>query len=270
MIGGIIGDIVGSVYEHNNIRTTEFPFFGCNCHYTDDTVLSVATAKWLMDGGSPSDMYYHFTEMNPHCTYGSSYMTWYFRKKFQNKDIAYNSCGNGSAMRAGPIGWAFDIEEDVAEFAKKSAECTHNHPKGIEGAQAVALSVYYARKGWNKDSIRSRLSRKFDYNLSRSVTYLQDHYSCNRIDNSGCGNLCQNSVPEAIICALDAENYEDAIRKAISIGGDSDTIACITGTIAEPLYGVPLPFVNEVQRFLNKELIDVIVTFENQFGKGII
>ena len=181
----------------------------------------------------------------------------------------YNSCGNGSAMRVGPVGWACSSKEEVFKKAKESAECTHNHPEGIKGAQATALCIFMARRGDNKEIIRDAISREFSYDLSMSVDEIRGRYSWSGLDGAGDGGTCQGSVPQAVVCALDAASLEDAIRNAVSIGGDSDTIACIAGSIAEALYGVPPAIRNQALSYLPEKFKVLMNSFEERFGMSL-
>jgi len=178
----------------------------------------------------------------------------------------YNSCGNGSAMRVSPVGWAFDTVNKTLDAAKVSAECTHNHPEGIKGAQAVALCIFLARQGKSSSEIKDRIQSGFDYDLSLNVNEIRPRYSWQGLDGIISGGTCQGSVPQAIICALEATDFEDAVRNAISIGGDSDTIGCIAGSIAEALYGIP----DEIRRYginsLPPTLRTIVERFENKYG----
>ena len=269
MIGSIIGDIVGSVYEFNNIKTKDFPLFTNEKEFTDDSVLSIATAQWILEGCKTAALYYaDFASHHEYVMggYGTGFQNWIVKAVRQGVYSPYNSCGNGSAMRIAPVGWAFDTEEEVMEKAKASAECTHNHPGGIAGAQATALAILWGRKGKSKDFIKSEIERRFGYNLDTTVQYLQECYSWDGMPGEEwSGATCQGSVPQAIICALQAEDFEDAVRNAISIGGDSDTIGCITGGIAEAIYGVPVAMRSKALSFLTDDLKQVVETFEARF-----
>ena len=267
MIGSIIGDIVGSVYEFDNIKTKEFPFFQSRQAYTDDSILTFATADWLMNGGDSGSYYLKYALENPYPmgSYGTGFIQWVH---LANRGIMkpYNSCGNGSAMRVGPVGWACSSKEEILQKAKESAECTHNHPEGIKGAQATALCIFMARRGDEKEAIREGISHEFGYDLSLSVDEIRDRYSWSGIDGAGDGGTCQGSVPQAIVCALEADSLEDAVRNAVSIGGDSDTIACIAGSIAEALYGVPQSLRDQALSYLPEKFKVLISRFEERFG----
>ena len=169
-------------------------------------------------------------------------------------------------MRVGPVGWACSSKEEILQKGKESAECTHNHPEGIKGAQATALCIFMARKGDEKEAVREAISREFGYDLSLSVDEIRDRYSWSGIDGAGDGGTCQGSVPQAIVCALEADSLEDAVRNAVSIGGDSDTIACIAGSIAEALYGVPQSLRNQALSYLPEKFKVLISRFEERFG----
>ena len=273
MIGSIIGDIIGSKYEFQNIKTKDFPLFSKYCDFTDDSILTVATADWLLHGGEVAKYYSNYAADNdcPMGGYGSGFRRWITRTIVDGDFSPYNSCGNGSAMRVGPVGWlSIKIpllnEKLILNKAKESAECTHNHPEGIKGAQATALCIYLARKGTPVGEIRRRIEKDFSYDLSMSVEELRPRYSWQGLDEAGNGGTCQGSVPQAIICALEAKDFEDAVRNAISIGGDSDTIGCITGSIAEALYGIPNDIRQKGLSYLPNEFKKVIDEFEDKFG----
>lgn len=267
MLGALVGDIVGSIYEFDNIKTKDFEFFGRGVEYTDDSILTVATAEWLLHGGLAGSYYFRYAKKYP-CpmgSYGTMFVQWVHRA---NSGVMqpYNSCGNGSGMRVSPVGWAFLSEAETLAAAKASAECTHNHPEGIKGAQATALCIYLARHGSTPSEIRARIEADFGYDLSLSVDEIRPRYSWQGLDGLVSGGTCQGSVPQAITCALEAENFEDAVRNAVSIGGDSDTIGCITGGIAEALFGIPENIRERGMAYLPDELKKVVVEFESKFG----
>ena len=274
MIGSIIGDIVGSIYEFNNIRTKDFPFFTGEKGFTDDSVLCIATAQWILEGCKiPSFYYADFASSHRFIMggYGTGFQNWLAKATRQGIYSPYNSCGNGSAMRIAPVGWAFDTEDEIMEKAKTSAECTHNHPGGIAGAQATALCILWGREGKSKEFIKSEIEKRFGYDLNPTVQYLQKCYSWKGMpDSHWSGATCQGAVPQAIVCALQAENFEDAVRNAISIGGDSDTIGCIAGGIAEAIYGVPTAMRDKGLSFLTDDLRLVVETFEEKYGYKVI
>ncbi|GAB4398427.1 MAG: ADP-ribosylglycohydrolase family protein [Microscillaceae bacterium] len=207
-LGAIAGDVIGSVYEKRAIKSVDFPLFSTRSRFTDDTVLTVATMAALMQTADFTAIYQQFARSHPGRGYGGTFLQW---MNLENP-LPYNSWGNGSAMRVSPVAWAFDTEEEVLLAAQKSAEVTHNHPEGIKGAQAVALAVFLARKGRDKSIIREQIQGRFGYNLSRSIDEIRPTYL---FDVS-----CQGSVPEALCAFLESEDFETAVRLAISLGGD--------------------------------------------------
>lgn len=263
MLGAICGDIIGSVYEGINVKHTEFPLFRDDCRYTDDTTLTIAIADAIMNGKDYAENLREYGRKFPLAGYGSSFIAWL------DDDNAgpYDSWGNGSAMRVSPVAWLFKNATDVLKHAKLSAEVTHNHPEGIKGAQAIALSIYMARTGSSKESIKEMMEEEFEYDLSRTIDDIRPTYE---FDVS-----CQGSVPESIIAFLESEDYEDCIRKAISIGGDSDTIAAMAGSIAEAYYkNIPkeiidgvMPIIREVPEFIAvfNQFADFIINREDQY-----
>ena len=230
MIGTIIGDTVGSIYEQRNIKTKVFPLFGENCIFTDDTVMTIAVAEGLMNGGSPDDYVKamkRIGRMYPHAGYGGRFYRWLG----SDKTDSYGSWGNGSAMRVSPVGWWFDSLDETEKAASISAAVTHDHPEGIKGAQSTAAAIFLLRNGKTKEEIKTYIENRYNYDLSRQLEEIRPSY---KYDIS-----CQGTVPEAIIAFLESCDFEDAIRNAISLGGDSDTLAAITGSIAEAAYGIP-------------------------------
>lgn len=264
MLGSIIGDIVGSTYEFNNIKTKQFPLFTEGSDFTDDSVLSIAIAQWLLEGKDPLPTRHllDFVGRYPHPMgeYGTGFSSWAERVSLYGDDEPYNSCGNGSAMRVGPVGWAFDTEAEVLDAAARSARCTHNHPEGVKGAQATALCIWMARHKATKKEIREAVEQQFGYDL---------HFTCNDIRPTYAWEAtCQGTVPQAIVAFLDGEDFEDCIRNAVSIGGDSDTLGCITGSIAEAFYGIPDSIRNEALDYLTPDLKSVVREFEDRYGRG--
>ena len=254
MIGAIAGDIIGSVYEHRQIKTKDFRLFDSLCNFTDDTVLTVAVADAILSGKPYIDSVRQFGRRYPYAGYGGSFIHWLHTPNAG----PYNSWGNGSAMRVSPVGFAFTTEDEVLAQAKATAEITHNHPEGIKGAQATALAVFLARTGRDKEFIRSRIIDLFDYDLNRTVEDIRPIYY---FDIS-----CQGTVPEALVAFLDSESYEDAVRNAVSLGGDSDTLACITGGIAEAFYGdIPGDVLAKVKELLTPDLWAVTEEFHNKY-----
>ena len=217
MIGVIAGDVIGSVHEHSRTRSTDFPLFDPRCCFTDDTVLTVATAYAILNSSSYETAYRDFGRRHPNAGYGGTFRQWLWTAEPR----PYNSWGNGSAMRVAPVGFAFTNLDAVLLEAERSAVVTHNHPEGIKGAQATALAVFMGRSGASKEQIQQELSRRFGYDLRRSINEIRPTYQW---DVS-----CQGSVPEAIVAFLDSGDVEHAIRLAVSLGGDSDTQAAIAG-----------------------------------------
>ncbi|TYQ28419.1 ADP-ribosylglycohydrolase family protein [Pseudanabaena sp. UWO311] len=255
MLGAIVGDIVGSIYEFNNHRSKEFPLFGNGCDYTDDTVLTVAVADCVMRNGNYSESIKSYARKHPARGYGGMFAQWI---RSENMD-AYNSWGNGSAMRVSAIGFAFDDLQSVVTEAKLSAEVTHNHPEGIKGAQATAVAIYMARKGQSKEQIKSAIIKYFGYDLNRTLDEIRPVYVFNE--------SCQGTVPEAIIAFLESTDFEDAIRNAVSLGGDTDTLTCITGGIAEAFYGgVPKEIADKALSYLSPLMREVVEEFRERYG----
>lgn len=254
MIGAIAGDIIGSPYEFDPIKTEDFPLFSSASKLTDDTVLTIASAQAILEGDGYVINYKQFSQEYPFLGFGARFAKW---AQSDSMD-PYNSFGNGSAMRVSPIGFAFDDEETVLEEAKKSAEVTHNHPEGIKGAQAVALAILRARNGWSKEDICEEVSSRFGYDLSRPFEEVRETYEFNA--------TCQGSVPESFIALLASNSYEDGVRKAVSLGGDSDTQACIVGAIAQPLFGMPKEIRNEVRMRLDPLLCATVDNFCDKYG----
>jgi ADP-ribosylglycohydrolase len=255
MLGAIAGDIIGSIYERQNIKTKDFPLFSTKCRFTDDSVLTVAVADVILNSGKYTDRFKWFYSCYPSAGYGSSFRHW----AKSNTSEPYNSWGNGSAMRVSPVGFAFNDLDTVLEEAKRSAEVTHNHPEGIKGAQATASAIFLARQGHDKTAIKSYIQTTFGYDLEQTLDQIRPTY---RFDVS-----CQGSVPQAIIAFLESTDFEDAIRNAVSIGGDSDTIACITGGIAQAFYGgVPKPIAEQVFCILDEQLSTITEAFLLKYG----
>jgi ADP-ribosylglycohydrolase len=243
LIGAIAGDIIGSVYEFGRTKSKKFLLFGPDSIYTDDTVMTVAIAQAVLTDGDYRKAVLDFGRRYPDAGYGGFFQSW-----LRSPDPKpYNSLGNGSAMRVSPIGFAFNSVDDVLREAARTAEFTHNHPEGIRGAQATALAVFLARTARDKEFIRAEITARFGYDLTRTVDDIRPSY--------GFDESCQRTVPEAIIAFLESTSYEDAVRNAISLGGDSDTLACITGGIAEAFYGpVSQSIRQKVQEILSPEL----------------
>ena len=246
MLGAITGDTVGSVYEFNNIKTTDFPLFDPLSNYTDDSIMTMAVADWLLTDpqhgmGTLEASFLGFAKKYP-CPmggYGGGFHRWLFHPEqlaaydedgnhVVGKRHPYNSFGNGAAMRCSANGWMFDSLEETERVAGLSAAITHSHPEGIKGAQSTAAAIFLARNGKSKEEIKEYISTKYGYNLNRTCDEIRPVYDW---DSS-----CQGTVPEAMVAFFDSTDFESAIRLAVSLGGDSDTLACITGGIAEAFY----------------------------------
>lgn len=257
MLGAIAGDIIGSVYEWNNIKTKEFPLFCDSCRFTDDSVLTIAVANVLLYGGSYAERFKEYYRRYPRAGYGMRFRNW----ASSSQSDPYNSWGNGSAMRVSPVGFALEELDFVLSHAKQSSQVTHNHPEGIKGAQATAAAIFLARTESDKELIKSYIETTFGYDLSRSLDQIRPTY---QFDVS-----CQGSVPQAITAFLESTDFEDAIRNAISIGGDSDTIACITGGIAQAYYGgIPEVIAQATLNRLDEPLRKVTQAFMSEYLKN--
>lgn len=263
MFGGVVGDIAGSTYERDNHKSEDCRIFRHGSHFTDDTILTLATAEHLLrarDGqeSTYATAYQEFGNRYPDAGYGGNFYHWLAQRTSNPKP--YNSYGNGSAMRVSPIGWAAQDLAWCLDEAKKSAQVTHNHPEGVKGAQAVAAAIFLARQGNSKDEIRKFVTERFGYDLDRTVAGIRPDYS---FDVS-----CQGSVPESIIAFLDSSSFEDAIRKAISLGGDSDTIACIAGSIAQAFYGeIPSSMVTYCRGEVDASLLRIMDDFWTRYDR---
>jgi ADP-ribosylglycohydrolase len=255
MLGAIAGDIIGSAYEGRPVKTKDFVLFGLRSTFTDDTVLTVACAHAILENKNYGTSFKKFGRRYPHAGYGDTFFSWLF-----SDDLSpYNSWGNGSAMRVSPVGFACNSVESVLEEAGRSASVTHNHPEGIKGAQATALAVYLARTGTDKEQIKSEIAGRFDYDLDRTLDTIRPRYY---FDVS-----CQGSVPESIIAFLESTDYEDAVRNAVSLGGDSDTMACIAGAVAQAFYGEISPeIIGNVRKRLPSELLDIVDRFNATYN----
>lgn len=255
MIGSIAGDIVGSVYEYSPIKTKDFPLFSESSKYTDDTVLTVATAECLLDNKEYSKLYREYGRRFPNRGYGDKFYRWIYFDEMG----AYNSFGNGSAMRVGPVGFVFHTIEETINEAKRTSEVTHNHPEGIKGAQAVASAIFYARNNYSKDEIKRSIEGCFGYDLGSSLYDIRENFDYEE--------ACQITVIQALTAFLESTDFEDALRNAVSLGGDADTIACITGTIAEAFYkNIPQYIIDKTKEALDKDLLEVVNRFECKFG----
>ena len=259
LLGAIAGDMIGSPYESRRwrIKTTEFPLFQRFSRFTDDTVLTVATMDCLLHGGKDYAAFYKkYARKYPDAGFGKQFKGW----MYADNSLPYNSWGNGSAMRVSPVGWAFGTLDETLAAARASAEVTHNHPEGIKGAQAIASAIFWAREHKAKDEIRDYIEKTFGYNLHRTCDEIRPTYQFDE--------TCQDSCPEAIIAFLDSHDYESAIRLAISLGGDSDTIACMTGGIAAAYYGIPAWMVKYIaSEYLPQYMRDIIERFDEACAK---
>lgn len=256
IIGAVIGDVIGSVYEWNNIKTTDFNLFNPRCDFTDDTVLTIAVADCLINRKAFSRTIWEYGRKYQSRGYGGIFRNW-----LQSNELKpYGSFGNGSAMRVSSVGFAFNDIETMLNVAKQTAEVTHNHPEGIKGAQATAAAIFLARQGKSKQEIREYISLTFKYNLNFTLDQIRPSY---KFDVT-----CQGSVPQAIVAFLESTDYENAIRLAISTGGDSDTIACITGGIASAYYkNIPKKIMDFVLDKLPEEYIEILNKFDELFNK---
>jgi type I restriction enzyme M protein len=260
MIGAITGDIVGSRFEFHNHRSKDFELFTPECFATDDSVMTLAIAKALLDcggdysnlGGVAARSMQEIGRHYPNCGYGGMFGRWIFSDNPQ----PYKSFGNGAAMRVSPVGFAAKTFEEVIDLSRKVTEVTHNHPEGIKGAEAVAICVFFARNGKGKDEIRDYVVRNY-YPLDFTLNGIRDTYRFNE--------TCQDTVPQALQAFFESFGFEDAIRNAVSIGGDSDTLAAITGGIAEAFYGVPDNFIEQSIRKLDKRLSAILNKFYEAF-----
>jgi ADP-ribosyl-[dinitrogen reductase] hydrolase len=257
ILGAIAGDIIGSPYKYNNVKSLDFELFTNETYFTDDSVLTVATMYALLHRIVYSKAYQHFVRIYPHRGYVGILESWINSDNLK----VYNSWGNGSAMRVSPVGWYCDNIDDVLAEAEKSAKVTHNHTEDIKGAQAVASAVYLARTGKTKDEIKEFIIDRFDYELCRKLDEIRPLYRFNE--------SCQCTVPEAIIAFLESTDYENAVRLAVSIGGDSDTIAAMTGGIAEAFYKeIPEDITDFVKVILGPDLMyEVIMPFSKKYRR---
>jgi ADP-ribosylglycohydrolase len=257
MIGAIIGDISGSTYEFSGNKNIAVPLLPADSNYTDDTIMTVGTATAILSHGDYKRAYLEMGRRypDPMGGYGIRFSSWLR----QPDPPPYDSWGNGSAMRVSPVGWAYPTVEDVLAEAERSAAVSHNHPEGIKGAQATAAAVWLARSGSSKEEIRAFIERRFGYNLSRTANQVRSFYVFNE--------SCEKTVPEALIAFLDSTDFESAIRLAISLGGDADTVGCITGAVAEAFYRqIPDKMVKAVVNLLPINLLSVVSEFEGRYG----
>lgn len=260
MFGAIIGDIVGSRFEFDNRKSKKFELFTNTCDYTDDTVMTLAVAKALLPYETITDINAFKQELvrvmhevgmpHPHCGYGGRFCTWMMK----NYTEPYGSCGNGSAMRVSPVAWFAGSLDECERLAAATAEVTHNHPEGIKGAMAVAGAIYLARTGHSMTEIRE-YTEHF-YHIDFTLDELRPDYNFEE--------TCQDSVPQALEAFFESTSFEDAIRNAVSIGGDSDTIADMAGAIAEAYYGVDREMKDIALSYLDLDLLDIAEEFEQK------
>lgn len=254
MLGAIAGDIIGSVYEWNNIKSKKFDLFSPEAFFTDDSVLTVALAEAILNKDDYGQVMKKYYSRYPSAGYGISFHKW----ASEPASTPYNSWGNGSAMRTSPVGYAFENLNDVLLKAEYYASFTHNHPEGVKGAQATSASIFLARNGVSKEEIKSYITKQFKYDLTKSIDEIRPDYE---FDVS-----CQGTVPQAITAFIESESYEDAIRNAISIGGDSDTLSCITGGIAEAFYGELPKIISETaMNILDQNLREIVIRLYEKY-----
>lgn len=252
LMGAICGDIMGSPYEFRMSRTKKYDFnpFPPRAKFTDDTVMSIAVADWIMQGGDLSRIMQKWGREYPKAGFGGMFKKWLV----DENPKPYNSFGNGAAMRVSPVGCAYNTLEETLEKAKESAEVTHNHPEGIKGAQATAAAIFLARNGESKDDIKQYISETFGYNLLRSCDEIRPQYKFDA--------TCQGSVPESIICFLESKDYEDCVRLAVSMGGDADTMGAIAGSIAAAFYGeIPVFILEQCWAKLPEDIREIVEKF---------
>ena len=263
MIGAILGDIVGSVYEFDNIKTKDFELFNKKCKFTDDTVMTVAVAKALMDFDDISEenieefkdnlitTMHEVGKKYPYRGYGGHFCCWIMKDNCK----PYNSFGNGSAMRVSPVAWYAKTIEKAELIAKGTAEVSHNHPEGIKGAVATAGATFLARTGATMEEIKRYISKY--YTIDFTLDEIRPTYTFDV--------TCQGSVPQAMQCFFESESFEDAIRNAISIGGDSDTLAAITGAVAQGYYGIDDDMKKTALSYLDDTLFCVVKKFHSKY-----
>ena len=249
MLGNIIGDVVGSRFEFNNILSKEFDLFTDECEFTDDSVMTCAVASALINNTDFVQTLQDFGRKYPDVGYGMNFYDWIFSKT----PTPYNSCGNGAAMRIAPVGFFAKTIDQVKEISAQVTNISHNHPAALKGAESVAMSIFMAKHKYTKKEIFNEIKQY--YNFKKRV---EDY----REESHGHGEeICQVSVPQAFMCFFQGKNFEDVIRNAISIGGDSDTVAAIAGGIAEAYYGIPIPLIKQVKKYLPQDLWKIIIDF---------
>lgn len=254
MLGAIVGDYIGSVHEFHAPKVKDFVLLDPGCTVTDDSILTLAVAEWLMDGGDLAGRFHELVSAFPDAGWGGMFHKW---ARVRSRE-PYNSFGNGAAMRVSPVGWAFATLEETLEAAAASSRVTHDHPEGIKGAQATAAAVFLARTTRDKSVIRDEITRRFGYDLSRTLAEIRPTY--------GFDETCQRTVPEAVTAFLEASDFEDAVRNAISLGGDADTLACIAGGIAHAYFGgVPVELAEPALRAVPAALLPIWTRFRERY-----
>jgi len=256
MLGAIAGDIIGSPYEYLGFKEKDFPLFSDHSFFTDDTVLTVAVADAVLHDLDFTQTLKQYGRRYPEAGYGGSFYNWMLSESLE----PYNSWGNGCAMRTSPIGFLLDDESSVLKVSRKCAAVTHNHHEGIRGSQAVSFGIFLARQGVSKENIRNEIFKWFGYDLTRHMGEIQPTYRFTI--------TCQGTVPPAFIAFLDSEDYESAVRNAVSLGGDADTLACIAGALAEAYYKeIPAQIIAETRKRLPQEFLDIIDEFYEVMNK---
>ena len=250
MLGALVGDIIGSVYEFQNTKSTDFELFTPNSTFTDDSVMTLAVAKWLMEDEVHSTAHLircmqELGDRYPNAGYGGNF-GWWLR---QSNPAPYNSWGNGSGMRVSPVGLYAKTLDEALALSALTASVSHNHAEGVKGAQAVATSVFLCKEGKTKQEIKEYVEQNFGYNLNRTIAEIRPNYN---FDVS-----CQGSVPEAIIAFLEGNSFEEVIRLAISLGGDSDTIGAMAGAIAACMYPIPDYMTEKCDSLLTEDLREI-------------
>ena len=252
MIGAIIGDMVGSIYEFRNYKATDFePFLSPSAHFTDDTIMTIAVADGLLNNRDPQESLRDWGRRYwSNGGWGQRFASWLSTSDPQ----PYDSFGNGAAMRISAAAWLSDSYEDAMLNADRFTEISHNHPEGMKAARATVSAIWWAREGLSADEIRQRIIETFEYDMDRTTDEIRPTYFFSEAS--------QKSVPEALICSLEGNSYEEVVRLAISIGGDSDTIAAIAGSVAEARFGIPEEFINQAKRLMQKDMLDIYEQFD--------
>ena len=267
MYGAILGDIIGSPFEFDRgNKTKEFDLFTKGCDFTDDSVMTIAVGEALLAVGTEATVkeieealvtnMQDWGKRYPYAGYGGRFRYWLR----ESNPKPYGSYGNGSAMRVSAVGWLYDSLERTREVARATANVTHNHPEGIKGAEATASAIYMARNESSKEEIKEYIEREFHYNLDRTLDEIRPGYHMDE--------TCQRTVPEAIIAFLESKDFEDAIRNAVSLGGDTDTLGAITGSIAEAFYGISDVLIAECRSRIDEGLMtDILDEFDHILGR---